>query len=40
VKIVTVHGKLVQEVKEETARSFGRRKWRFDEEDKKTETTL
>jgi len=37
VKIVTVHGELVQEAKEETAGSFGGRRWRFDEEDRKTE---
>jgi hypothetical protein len=38
VKIVTVHGELVQEAKEETTGSFGgRRRWRFDEEDRKTE---
>ncbi len=39
-KIVTVHGELVQEAKEETAGSFGGRRWRFDEEDRKTETTF
>jgi hypothetical protein len=40
VNIVTVHGELVQEAKEETVGSFGRRRWRFDEEDRKTETTF
>jgi len=40
VKIVTVHGELVQEAKEETAGIFGGRRWRFDEEDRKTKTTF
>jgi hypothetical protein len=40
VKLVTVHGKLVQEAKEETAGRFGGRWWRFDGEDRKTETTF
>jgi hypothetical protein len=40
VKIVMVHGELVQEAKEETARSFGGRRWRFDEEDRKRESIL
>jgi hypothetical protein len=40
VKLVTVHGKLVQEAKEETTRRFRGRWWRFDGEDRKTETTL
>jgi len=35
-----VHGELVQEAKEEMAGSFGGRRWRFDEEDRKTETTF
>ncbi len=40
VKLLTVHGKLVQEAKEETAGRFGRRWWRFDGEDRKIETTF
>jgi hypothetical protein len=36
VKIITVHGELVQEAKEETVGSFRGRRWRFDEEDMKT----
>jgi hypothetical protein len=40
VKLVTVHGKLVQEAKEKTARRFGGRWWRFDKEDKETKTTI
>jgi hypothetical protein len=40
VKIVTVHGELVQEAKEETAGIFGGRRWRFDEEDRKTKTVF
>jgi hypothetical protein len=35
-----VHGEFVHEAKEEMTRSFGGRRWRFDEEDKKTETTF
>jgi hypothetical protein len=37
VKLVTVHGKLVQEAEEEMAGKFGGRWWRFDGEDRKTE---
>ncbi len=32
-----MHGELVQEVKEETIGSFGWRRWRFEEEDRKRE---
>ncbi len=39
-KIVTVHGELVQEAKEVTVGSFGGKRWRFDEEDRKIETTF
>jgi len=35
-----VHAALVQEAKEETAGIFGRRRWRFDEEDRKTKTAF
>jgi hypothetical protein len=38
VKLVTVHGKLVQEAKEETTRRFRGRWWWFDGEDRKIET--
>jgi hypothetical protein len=40
VKLVTVHGKLVLEAKEEMAGKIGRRWWRFDGEDRKTETAF
>jgi hypothetical protein len=40
VKLVTVHGKHVQEAKEETTGRFGGRWWRFDGEDRKTEITF
>jgi len=40
VKLVTVHGKLVQEAKEKTAGRFGGRWWRFDGDVWKTETTF
>jgi hypothetical protein len=40
VKGVTVHGELVQEAKDETAGNFGGRRWRFEEEDSKTERTF
>jgi hypothetical protein len=40
VKLVTVHGKLVHEAKEETTGRFGGRWWQFDGEDRKTETTF
>ncbi len=36
VKIVTVHGELVKEAKEETAGRFGGRGWRFAEEKMRT----
>jgi len=35
-KIVMVHEELVHEAKEETAGSLGGRRWRFDEEERKT----
>jgi len=40
VKIVTLHGELVQEATEATARSFGRRRWRLEEEDRKIGTAF
>jgi hypothetical protein len=39
-KLVTMPGKLVQEAKEETTCRFGGRWWRFDGEDRKTETSF
>jgi len=40
VKIVTVHGELVKEAKEEMAGGFGGRGWRFAEEKMRTGMTF